>query len=172
MPPHRLQKLDGCQERMVRDGRGKIDGQQDRPEMTLKLEGQRIDMVPLKGGFVEVASRGDVVSNHRQFLAFENPKGGGLHVLKRRLGSNTLIGKKFENMAGFAEVLVAFHPRGIHSLLGGRLRRVHVLPDVMNEALEEMIMDALIPVVYKKQLLGNLNRKDFVSITRSSHHGM
>jgi site-specific recombinase XerD len=24
----------------------------------------------------------------------------------------------------------------------------------------------------KEQLLGNLNRKDFVSITRSSHHGM
>src|SRR5262249_3006455 len=29
-----------------------------------------------------------------------------------------------------------------------------------------------LPVPERKQLLGNLNRKDFVSITRSSYHGM
>ena len=54
-------------------------------------------------------------------------------------------------MPGLDEVLVAFYPRGIHPLLGGCLRRVHVLPDVMNQALEHMIMEALIPVVHKAQ---------------------
>ena len=119
--------------------------------MALKLGGQAIDMVPLKGGFVEVALRRDMVSNHIQLLAFENTKGGGLDVLEGRLGGNTLVGKEFEDVPGFGEVLVAFHPSGIHPVLGGGLRRVHVLPDVMNQAVEYMVMDALIPVVHKTQ---------------------
>jgi hypothetical protein len=151
VPPHYLQKLDGLQEGIAGGSRGELNRQQDGPEMALKLGGQPIDMLPLKGGFVEVATCRNMVSNHRQLLAVENPKGGRLDVLEGRLRSNTLVGKEFEDVPGFGEVLVAFQPRGIHALLGGLVGRVHVLPDVMNQAVEEMIMDALIPVVYKTQ---------------------
>jgi hypothetical protein len=151
LSPHRLQKLDGLQEGTVGRGRGEIDSQQDRSEMALKLGSQTINMVLLKGGFVEVALRRDMVGNHIQLLAFENLKGGGLDVLEGRLGGNTLVGKEFEDVSGFGEVLVAFHPSGIHPLLGGGVRRVHVLSDVMNQAVEHMVMEALIPVVHKTQ---------------------
>ena len=119
--------------------------------MALKLGGQTIDMVPLKGRFVKVALRRDLVGDPLQLLAFENPKSRGLHILEGCLGCNTLVGKEFEDVPGFGEVLVAFHPRGIHPLLGGGLRRVHVLPDVMHQALEEMVMEALIPMVHETQ---------------------
>jgi hypothetical protein len=135
----------------VRCGRGEIDGQQDGPEMALKLGSQTIDMVPLKRGFVEAAMRGDMVGGHIELLAFENAKGLGLDVLEGRLGGNTLVSKEFEDVPGFGEVLVAFEPRGIHPVLGGVLRRVHVLSDVMNQAVEHMVMEALIPVVHKTQ---------------------
>ena len=117
--------------------------------MALKLESQAIDMLPLKGGFVDVAVRRDMVGNPLQLLTFENPKGGGLDVLEGRLGGNPLVGKEFEDVPGFSEVLVAFHPSGIHPVLRGVLRRVHVLADVMNQAVEDMVMEALIPVGYK-----------------------
>jgi hypothetical protein len=136
VPPPHLQKLDGLQEGMVGRGRGELDGQQNGPEMALKLGSQAIDMIPLEGGFVEVAVRRDMVGNPIQLLAFENTKGGGLDVLEGRLGGNTFVGKEFEDVPSFGKVLVAFHPRGIHPVLGGLVRRVHVLADVMNQAVE------------------------------------
>jgi hypothetical protein len=119
--------------------------------MALKLGRQAIEMVPLKGGFVKAASRRDLVSNHLQLLALEDTKGGSLDVLEGCLGCNTLVGEQFEDMPGFGEVLVAFEPCGIHPVLGGGLRRVRVLSDVMNEAVEHVVMDALIPVIHKTQ---------------------
>jgi hypothetical protein len=55
--------MDGLQEWIVGRSRGELDREEDRPDVALKLGGQSIDMVPLKGDFVEAAVRRDMVSH-------------------------------------------------------------------------------------------------------------
>ena len=73
--PGRREKVDRVQHRMAGGGRGELDRQEHRAQMPLELRGQGIDVVPVKGRFVNVRRAGEVVGNAGEVVAGENPKG-------------------------------------------------------------------------------------------------
>src|SRR5262245_43979425 len=58
LPPSRDEKVDGVEQRMAGGGCGELDGQEHRTQMPLELGRQGSDVLPLKGGFVEVGRAG------------------------------------------------------------------------------------------------------------------
>ena len=130
---------------------GEIDSQQDRSEMALKLGRQAIEMVPLKGGFVKAASRRDLVSNHLQLAASRIPKAVAWTSWKGVWGAIYSSVNSLRTCPALARCSLPSSRVVYTPVLGGGLRRVRVLSDVMNEAVEHVVMDALIPVIHKTQ---------------------
>jgi hypothetical protein len=74
-----------------------------------------------------------------------------LDVPEGHLCRNTLICKELEDLPGLVQVVVALGARRIHTFFGHVLGGIHVLSDVMNQALDQMVMEPLIAVVDKTQ---------------------
>ena len=75
--------------------------------MPFKLWCQLIDMLPLQGGFIKTGVRGDMLSDQIERRTLKDTKRLGLNVLKGCLRRNMVIGKQFQHLPGFGEVLVS-----------------------------------------------------------------
>ena len=117
--------------------------------MPFKLRRQFIDMCPLKGGFVEFDVGGDMVGDEVDVGSVQNPEGLGSHLVEGGLTGNACIGKEFENLRRFVQLLVALAPLLIHLLFAIFLRRFTILPDVVDEALNQIVMQALVAMIDK-----------------------
>jgi hypothetical protein len=81
-----------------------------------------------------------------QLVAGENPKGVGPDLPERRLVRNTIIRKEVEDVPRLVEGVVALDAGCIHAVLGRCLGVLSVLPDVIHEAGNQVVMEALIAV--------------------------
>ena len=88
----------------------------------------------------------EMVRNACQLVAGENPKGVGPDVVERCHIGNLLIGKQVQHVPGLLQRLIALRTGGIHALFGGGLGRLRILPDVIHEAGNQVVMEALIPM--------------------------
>ena len=100
-------------------------------------------MVPVKGGFVKVRCAGEVVGNAGELVARENPKGVRPDLLERGRVGNLVVSKQVQHAPGLLQCVIALGAGGIHALFRGRLGRLRVLPDVRQEAGNQVVMEAL-----------------------------
>src|SRR5262249_50343112 len=128
---------------------GPIDGQENGPQMPFKVRSQCIDMCPLQGGFVEFDVRGDMLGDQVDVGTVQNTEGLGSDFVEGRLCGNAWIRKESENLRRFVQLLVAFATMLVYLLFGLFLRRFTVLPDVMDEALNQIVMQLLVAVIDK-----------------------
>ena len=115
--------------------------------MTFKLRSQPIDMFPLKGDFIESGVRGDIVYYEVQLLALYNVKRSCFDFPERCIISNTAISKEFQYLTCLVQTLVAFDAVLIHTLLGSALSFISIASDVINKAVDQIVMESLIAIV-------------------------
>ena len=108
-------------------------------------------MLPVKGGLVEAGIGRDRLSNEGALRTGENAKGGRLHVRERRVGRNVTISEEFEHLSGLVEVQIAFQAGRRDTGFSGFLGFVGIPAHVMEQAVEQMIVEALITVEHKAQ---------------------
>jgi hypothetical protein len=125
-------------------GRGgaELDGEQEGSQVAFELERQPVEMVPLEGGLVEACLRDEVIRDEVELGTFEDPERLLPDVLERGLGGDAGIREEFQDLPGPVQVLVPLDAGGIHPVLGGRLRGVGVPPDVINQAVDQIVVQA------------------------------
>ena len=114
--------------------------------MPFKLMGQRIDMLPLSGGFVESGLGGEMSGDEIDLLALQDckrlcpdvPEGGAL--------GDAVIRKELQHVSCLVQVLVALCAVFIHPLLGRAFGRIRKASDVMNQSGQQVVMELLIPM--------------------------
>ena len=89
--------------------------------MALELMSQGINVVPLKGGFVEAGVGGDMVCDAVQLLALQDRKRSGLDSLKGCVFVNAAVGEELQHLSGLLQVLIALDLVRIHPFLGRTL---------------------------------------------------
>jgi hypothetical protein len=119
--------------------------------MPLVLRRQGIEMLPLQGGFVKAGRPGEVGGNAGELVAREDRKGVGPDVLERGRVGNLVVGKQLEHVPRLLQRVVALGAGGIHALFRGGLGRLRILPDVRQEAGNQVVMEALITMDDKTQ---------------------
>jgi hypothetical protein len=75
----------------------------------------------------------------------------GLDGLKRGISPDPVIGKEFQHLAGLLQVLIALDVVGIHLFLGGALGLISEPSDVVNQAVDQVVVQPLIAVVDKTE---------------------
>ena len=119
--------------------------------MAFELERQPVDMVPLEGGFVEACLRDQVIRDEVELGTFEDSERLRLDVLERGLGGDAGVREELQDLPGLVQVLVPLDARGIYPLFGGRLRRVGEPPDVINQAVDQIIIQTPVAMVGEGQ---------------------
>src|SRR5215510_9421040 len=104
--PSRREKVDRVQHRMAGGGRGELDRQEHRAQMPLELRGQGIDMIPVKGRFVNVRRAGEMVGNAGELGAREHPKGVPPQLLEWGRVGDLVGGKQLQHASGVLQRLV------------------------------------------------------------------
>lgn len=69
------------------------------------------------------------------------------HFCEREVASNTFIREQFENLASLGHVGIGGHPEVVNQFLGGIPGIVAMLPDVMKQALDQIVMQFLVAVL-------------------------
>src|SRR5712691_12020952 len=100
-------------------------------------------MFPLKGRFVESGILGDVVGDEIEFLSLQNGKCLGLDLMEGYMRCNIGCREQFEDLASLLQVLVALVAGLIHLVFRGLFRAIGVLPDVIKQAVDQMVMESL-----------------------------
>jgi hypothetical protein len=132
-------------------GRGgrKIDREEEGAHVAFKLRRQLINMVPLKGGFVESRVCGQMIRDELQLRALENAKRVCLDVPEGRLWRDMAIRKELQDLPGLVQMVVSLDAGRIHALLGSIFGRIGVPSDMINQARDWMIMQSLIAMGHK-----------------------
>ena len=132
---------------MARGGRGELDRQEHGAEMPFELGRQGIDMVPVKGGFVEVGRAREVVGN-----ACAAGRGARIPKACARTSWNG-VASAIRSSVNRCSTCPAFCSVSLLSVravytrsLATALAVLRVLPDVMNQAGNQVVMEALIAV--------------------------
>ncbi len=146
-----LQKMHGLQQGVECSWRGEINCQQNGPQMALELMGQGIDVVPVKGGFVEAGVRGDLVGDAVHLPTLQNRKSSGLDGLEGNVFPDAAVGEELQHLPCFLHVLIALDLVRIHPVLGDAPRLIDITPDVVDEAVEQIVVQPLIAVVDKAE---------------------
>jgi hypothetical protein len=147
----RLQELDRRDPGVADRGGTELDREQEGAQMAFELERQPVDMVPLEGGLVEACLLDQMIRDEVELGTFEESERLRLDVLERGLGRDAGVREEFQDLPGPMQVLVPLDARGIHPLLGGRLRRVGVPPDVINQPVDQIIIQAPVAMVGEGQ---------------------
>jgi hypothetical protein len=106
-------------------------------------------MLPLERGLIEPCILGDMVGYRIQFLPFQNSKSLFLDLVEWRIPCNTIVGKDFENRTCLLQVLVTFDYGFINTLFGIAFGIVNISSDVINQAIDQIVMEFLITVINK-----------------------
>ena len=117
--------------------------------MALKLMGQVIYVLPLKGRFVKFNFCGNVVGDEVDLIALQNTERLCLDFMEGRLPCDTVIREEFQHLPGLIQVLVALGAVLIHSIFRNPLCCLTISPDVMNEAAHQIVMQSLVSVIHK-----------------------
>ena len=100
--------------------------------MPFKLRGQRLDVLPLQGGFVESGFGRQMIGDDIELLALQDRKRLGPDVLEGGALGDAVIRKELQHVASLVQVLVALCTIFIHPLLGCVFGRIRRASDVMN----------------------------------------
>ena len=119
--------------------------------MALKLLSHGIEMFPLESCFIKCDCFGKVVSDEIDLGSCQNAERSGLDLMKRRLLWDTVIGEEFEDLSGFGDVLIPLRAQVIHAFFRRLLRGIMVVPDVINQRVDEIVMHLLIAVIDKTE---------------------
>src|SRR5262245_834478 len=119
--------------------------------MALKLKGQTIEMFPLESRFIKCDRLGQMVGDEIDFGSLQNAERCGLDLLKRGVMWETLIGEQLEDLGRFLQVLVAFPLQLVYTFLRYLFRAIMILSDVINQAVDEIVVQFLIAVVDKTE---------------------
>ena len=113
--------------------------------MLFEAPRHRVNVLPLKSRFVEAGLRSDIVRDIRQPVALKNGKGAGLDRLKG--GLRRVVGEKeLEHVPSFGQVLIARDALCVDLLLGCRFRFIGILLDQVDEAGEQIVVEAVVAV--------------------------
>jgi hypothetical protein len=117
--------------------------------MALTVRSQCIDMFPLQGGFVDLDVGGAMVRDAVDVGSLHNTASLGADLVEGRLLGHAAIGKEAEQRRRVVQRLVALTAIWIHLLVGLFPRRFTRLPDVMDEALHQILMPSLVTMIDK-----------------------
>jgi hypothetical protein len=119
--------------------------------MPFELESQGVHMVPVKGRFIKAGRAHEMVGNACQLGAWENAEGLHPDVVERRRVGNLVVRKQGEDVPGLLQRVIALQAGGIHAVFRDGLGLLHIAPDMIHEASDQMVMKTLIPLEDKTE---------------------
>ena len=108
-------------------------------------------MVPLQGRFVDSGILGHVIGDEIKFLSLQNGKRLGLDLMKGYMRGNSSCCEQFEDVSRLLQVLVVLVAVFIHLIFRGLFRAIGIRSDVINQAVDQRVMEALIAVIDKTE---------------------
>ena len=90
-----------------------------------------------------------MISYPSQFGLRENGKSFYPHIGKWRLTGNRVIGKQFEYLPGLIKIPIVLQPVLVDTFLGDAFGFIKKLSDSIDETIDQVVVQSLIPVLDK-----------------------
>ena len=119
--------------------------------MALKLAGQFFHMFPLKSGFVESCVGSHMVRHEVNFLALQKSERPSPDLIERCIIRNAGVRKESKDLSCLLQIPVPLDSAFIYALFGDAPCLTNVFPDIIDEAVDQVIMDFLVAVIDKAQ---------------------
>ena len=142
-----LEEVDGLQEGTRRGASLQGNGLEQGAQPAFKAEGQRVNVLPDKGGFITAGARDEVSRRPGEGGAVEQAERRRLDVAQGRGWRHRPVGDQLEHPSGLDQIRGEGGAVGVDLLLSRRFGGIPIVLDRMHDATQQMIVDPLVAVV-------------------------